>query len=218
PLQLTFFDDQTVRSFAWRPQGDFVFNADFQGNELYQIYRLPPTGIVAERLTGRDDVRHQFSRDNLSNDGRFIAYAANANNPMDMDVFVRDLKTGETRCLTKGGGVFFPNRFSPNNRFLVITRLNSTLDSDLFLCDLRSGELLQLTPHEGYALYFAADWLPDGSGFLVVSDEGREFKGLAIYRLKKRKLDWLETPNWDVEDVALSPDGSVLAWSVNEDG
>ncbi len=95
PLQLTFFEDQTVRSFAWRPQGDFIFSADFQGNELYQIYRLPPTGIVAEQLTKREEVRCQFGKDNLSSDGRFIAYAANANNPMDMDVFVRDLKTGE---------------------------------------------------------------------------------------------------------------------------
>lgn len=218
PTQLIVFDDQTVRQFAWRPQGDFIFNADFQGNELYQIYRLPPTGIVTERLTDRDEVRHEFGRDNLSEDGRFIAYASNANNPMDMDVFVRDLKTGETRCLTKGGGIFFPNRFSPNNRFLLVTRINSTLDTDLFLCDLRNGELTHLTPHDGYALYFAGDWLPDGSGFLVVTDEGREFKGLAIYRLKERKFDWLETPEWDVEDIALSPDGHVLAWTVNEDG
>lgn len=96
--------------------------------------------------------------------------------------------------------------------------MNNTLDTNLFLCDLRNGELLHLTPHEGYSLYFAGDWLPDGSGFLVISDEEREFKGLAIYRLKERKLDWIETPNWDVEDEALSPDGNLLAWTVNEDG
>lgn len=218
PLQLTFFDEQAVRSFAWRVQGDVIFSADFQGNELYQLYRLLPTGVTAERLTDRDEVRHEFGRDNLSKDGRTVAYAANANKPMDMDAFVRDLKTGETRCLTKGGGIFFPNRFSPDNRHLVITRLNSTMDTDLFLCDLRKGELTHLTPHEDDALYFAGDWLPDGSGFLVITDEGREFKGLALYRLKEGKLEWLETPEWDVEDVALSTNGRFLAWTVNEDG
>jgi dipeptidyl aminopeptidase/acylaminoacyl peptidase len=32
------------------------------------------------------------------------------------------------------------------------------------------------------------------------------------------ELSWLDTPDWDVEDAALSADGKTLIWSVNVDG
>jgi dipeptidyl aminopeptidase/acylaminoacyl peptidase len=61
-------------------------------------------------------------------------------------------------------------------------------------------------------------WFPDGSGFLVLTDAGRDFLGVARFELATRTLTWLETPDWDVEHVALSRDGRILAWTVNVDG
>ena len=58
----------------------------------------------------------------------------------------------------------------------------------------------------------------DGSGFYLLTDEGREFVGLAFFRIADDHYEWLETPDADVEAVALSDDGRVLAWIVNEDG
>ena len=45
----------------------------------------------------------------------------------------------------------------------------------------------------------------------------REFTGLAFFDLANG-LRWVETPDADVELVALSGDGRYLVWVVNEDG
>ena len=57
----------------------------------------------------------------------------------------------------------------------------------------------------------------DGSGFYVISDEGREFAGLAFWDLKEG-MRWIDAPDADVESVALSGDGRYLAWIVNQEG
>jgi dipeptidyl aminopeptidase/acylaminoacyl peptidase len=68
------------------------------------------------------------------------------------------------------------------------------------------------------AVYLPGSWLPDGSGFLVRTDLGRDFVGLAVFELEERRLQWLATPEWDVEHAALSADGKILVWSVNVNG
>ena len=61
-------------------------------------------------------------------------------------------------------------------------------------------------------------WLPDGGGFLVRSNAGRQFTGLATMDAETGRLSWIDTPDWDVQEVALSADGRVLVWNVNVDG
>jgi dipeptidyl aminopeptidase/acylaminoacyl peptidase len=52
----------------------------------------------------------------------------------------------------------------------------------------------------------------------MASDQDREYAGLAFYSLKKRKLEFLETPDHDIDQVRLSGDGRYLVWTSNEDG
>ena len=66
--------------------------------------------------------------------------------------------------------------------------------------------------------YFPGPWSPDGRGFYLLTDRGREYLGLAFFDLAAGDLDWVETPEWDVEAIALSRDGRWLAWVVNEGG
>ncbi len=68
------------------------------------------------------------------------------------------------------------------------------------------------------ANYELGPWLADGTSFLVRTDEGRDFLGLAIMYADDGRLSWLDAPAWDVEAVALSGDGRVAVWSVNIDG
>ncbi len=67
-------------------------------------------------------------------------------------------------------------------------------------------------------IYAPGPWVADGSGFYLLTDEGRSFRGLAFYDLAAGGYDWVETPDGDIEEVALSADGRVLAWFVNVDG
>lgn len=60
-------------------------------------------------------------------------------------------------------------------------------------------------------------WSASGDGFYLLTDDGREFTGLAFQTLAGER-SWIETPDWDVENAAESADGRWLVWSVNEDG
>jgi dipeptidyl aminopeptidase/acylaminoacyl peptidase len=66
--------------------------------------------------------------------------------------------------------------------------------------------------------YRSVQWTPDGTGFFVATNHERDFAGLAHYPLRGRELHWLQQPPHDVEAVALSPDGRLLAYAVNEAG
>jgi dipeptidyl aminopeptidase/acylaminoacyl peptidase len=61
-------------------------------------------------------------------------------------------------------------------------------------------------------------WSPDGQGFYIVTDLNREYAGLALYDIDKSELEWILTPEHDIESVDSSKDGKVLAWTENVNG
>ena len=149
-------------------------------------------------------------------DGRQLAYAANAETPTNQEIWVRDVETGEVRKAFGGEAMAFPFGWSPDGSQLLVLDVRSNSDMSVILVEGETSR--DLTPHEGEAKFIPGGWAPDGSGFYLVTDEGREFTGLAFFSLADNRYEWLETPDADVEEVALSEDGRVLAWTVNEDG
>jgi dipeptidyl aminopeptidase/acylaminoacyl peptidase len=219
PWQLTAFEENAARTVAWSPAGEsLLIAADRHGDEFHQIYRLSIAGGWPDVLTSADKVQHNFSSDGWSKDGRYLAYACNGRNPADMDVMLLDLETNEHTMLLGGGANYFPASWSPDGKQLLIVKFNSNTDQDIFLFDVEAKGAKHLTPHEGQIVHSPGAWSPDGSGFYLVTDAGREFKGLVFYNLVKGAYKWIETPEWDIEDGALSEDGHLLAWTVNEDG
>jgi len=75
-----------------------------------------------------------------------------------------------------------------------------------------------LTPHEGEVKFLPGPWAADGSGFHLLMDEGREFMGLAFQALDSGKREWVEAPDRDIDELAGSADGRVLAWLENDEG
>ena len=216
--QLTAFDDETVRAAAISPDGKTIaLIADNDGDEFHQIYALPARGGWPEQWTDAPEVQHHLGADAWSPDGRELAFAANSRVPSDMDVWLRDNETGEVRKVLGGQMYAFPAYWSPDGTQLTALDFRNTTDYSIYLVDTASGTSRELTPHEGEAQFLPGPWAPDGSGFYVVSDFEREFSGLGFFRLDGG-LEWTETPEADVEDVALSDDGRILAWIVNEDG
>jgi dipeptidyl aminopeptidase/acylaminoacyl peptidase len=86
------------------------------------------------------------------------------------------------------------------------------------LLDRQTNTVTNTTAHEGETLFFPGAWAHDDSGFYLVTNKGREFTGLAFYKLADKKWDWVETPDHDIENVAVSKDGRLLLWVVNENG
>lgn len=218
PWQLTTFEDNAVRALVWTPNEELLLLADRQGNEMHQIHRLPAAGGYPEALTQAPNVQHNFSKSSLSKNGRMLAYACNERDPKDMDLKLLDLASGEQTLLLGGEATYFPAGWSPDGRTLLAVKVNSNTDQDIFLVEVKTKKATLLTPHQGPTVHYPVGWAADGSGFFLISDAGREFKGLAFYDLAKKGFEWVETPEWDVEDFDQSHDGARQAWVVDEDG
>ena len=219
PQQLTAFADDTVRTIGVSPSdGTIAFCADHDGDEFHQIYLVDPNGGWPEKITDDPEVQHYVGGDAFSPDGTKLAYAANARTPTDMEVWVRDLESGEVRSVFGEGMFAFPATWSPDGTKLVCLDLRNNSDSSIHLVDLETGEAQEITPHDEEALFLPGPWKPDGSGFYFLTDESREFRGIAFYDIGGGNKEWVESPDRDVEEAAASHDGRVLAWLENEDG
>jgi dipeptidyl aminopeptidase/acylaminoacyl peptidase len=217
PEQLTAFTDRSVREVAVAADGTILFTADRNGDEFTQLFRVPAEGGWPEQLTDLPQVQHHIFPSAWAPGGGAFAFAANSRRPEDGEVFVWD-GSGEPRYLFGEGTYSFGGGFSPDGTKLQAVVFRSNTDMSLFVIDAASGEAVELTPHEGEVKFLPGPWAADGSGFYVLTDEGREFQGLAFQHLEAGRRDWVETPDRDVDEVAGSADGRVLAWIENADG
>ncbi|GAB3814906.1 S9 family peptidase [Micromonospora zhanjiangensis] len=219
--RLTAGSNSAVRRVAWHPSGEWLlFLADDNGDENTQLHRIAASGGTPVRLTDTPDVQFSAAEgDPFSPDGRFIAYCGNDRTPADQDVLIYDLSAGETHRVYAGGGRAYPGHWSPDGTRITVAEWRTTNSDHLvYVASLDGTEPRLLTPRNGVATYWLGPWLPDGSGFLVMSNVDREFTGLAVMDADTGALTWLDTPEWDVEEVALSGTGRVLVWNVNVDG
>lgn len=217
PLQLTLSASQSVRQIAWSPDGsEIAFTADNDGDEYTRVYRIPARGGEPVEIAGKELVRYFLGE--WSPDGSMLSYAGNDREPADQDVLVLDREAGESKRMADYGGLYFPGQWSPDGTRMVVVDFKSNTDMDIYVLDAESEELVKATPHEGETYFIPVGWAADGSGLYLRTDEGREFTGLAFHRLPDNTRQWVETPEWDVEDAVVSKDGARLVWSVNEDG
>jgi len=221
--QLTRFTDRAVRDVAWSPDGaKLVFTADHDGDEFHQLFVIDANGGEPRRLTDAPQVQHQLATiEPFSRDGRRVLYAGNDRDRTCQDVLLLDLETGDVQRIVATEGLHFPIGFSPDERYVGVTRLNSNTDADLLLVEPGVTDPAQprlLNPHEGEVKHDPAPWKPDGTAVYAITDSGRDFTGIAEFPVEEGEFRWVESPEWDVEQAVVSADGSTLAWTVNEDG
>lgn len=169
---------------------------DAGGNERTQLFTTPHD--PAAPLQGPADLdplvideEHIHRPGGVTRDGRFLAYATNRGDGVAFDTWVRDLATGEERCVYATGGWTGPGGFSPDGRYLAISELTTRAgDNQVRILDLEAladGEVaghdhpavVELAPHDGSASVGTPSWLPDGSAFYFSTDVDREFAGIA---------------------------------------
>lgn len=215
--QLTHYSDNTVRAANWSPDGEsIVFSADHDGDEQMQLYIL---NVASGKIT---PLRHTPERQHLlrgySPDGQWVAYAANDRQPEDMDAQLINLKTGEHRRLNSGMFSVVAD-WSHDSRYVTIIELRSNTDDAIWLYDLQTGDLkkiLESASREG-GQHYSIGFSPDASKVYFLSDEGREFTGLGVYDIASGQRSWVETPESDVENAAVTK-GGLLVWVVNTEG
>ena len=218
PDQLTTFTDNSVRGVAVREDGTILFHADKDGDEFHQIYRIAADGGWPEQLTDLPQVQHELSPGAWAPDGKSFALSGNRRTPTDGEVYVWREGEAEPRYLFGEGKYAFAVSFSPDGAKLLVAEFRGNTDISIWVVDVESGDALEATPHEEHVKCLPGPWARDGSGFYLLTDEGREFMGLAFHTLATGTREWVETPERDVEEVAGSADGRVLAWLENDEG
>jgi dipeptidyl aminopeptidase/acylaminoacyl peptidase len=218
--QLTGFDEWSVRSIAPHPSGRYVLAfADKDGDENFQIFKVDTDEGWQTPLVMKPKVRNTFGFECVSPDGRSAAYSSNERAPQDMDIVVMRLPGGETSPVLAGGGTYIFGYWSPDGRHATVVEVLSTDDYNVDLLDMKTGQKKNLTPHKERAVRAPGPWSPEGNGFLILSSENREFVGLGYLPAREgAQTKWLKTPEGDVEDATLSPDGRTLAFVVNQNG
>ncbi len=195
PGQLTAFTDDTVRGVAVNPvDGRILVFADHDGDEFHQIYMLDAEGGWPQKLTDEPQVQHFVGGSAWSPDGTKFAYAANARKPTDMEIWIRDADTGETRPVFGEEMFSFPIGWSPDGTKLVALEFRNNSDSSLHLIDLETDESRDLTPHEDEALYFAGPGRATAQASTWSRTPASEFRGLAVSRHLDRRYEWVEEP------------------------
>lgn len=195
--------------------GTLVVRKDVGGNEFWQLYTLKDG-----RLTLLTDGKSRNAINAVSADGKLLGYSSTRRNGADSDLYVidpRDPASNRLVLQVKGGGWGIAD-FAPGNATAVVGNYQSVQKSDLYLLDLATGKLTPIGDHKKTIAYGGAKYAPDGA-LWVTSDEGSDFQRLGTLDPKTGKF----TPRapekkWDVESFDIAPDGSFIAYLVNEAG
>ena len=215
PQQLTF--GSAITFFHWAPDGEnLVFGRDTEGNEREGFYLTSADGKTERQLLPLSDAFRQFGA--FSADGGEFVYSSTERNGVDFDIYLANVASGDARRVLEASFGFFPVSWQPRGSLVIVSETRGEDANDVYLLDVQSGKLTPLFRPEIAASYQGFSWLPDGSGFYMSTNQDREFAALAFYSLEAGDLKFIETPDFDVEDVGISDDGRYLAWTVNEDG
>ncbi|ATC34592.1 S9 family peptidase [Caulobacter vibrioides] len=211
--QITFYEEP-VASPRVLPGGRILFSKDTGGDEWFQLFLREPDGKTTQLTeTGVRNVSPTWSKD-----GTVLVWSRAVRGSADYDVMMRDA-SGATKVIFKGQGQVSPLALSPDGKTVLLGRYFSIAESKRWLLDVASGKLTELNPSKAKIAYGGGEFTPDGRSVLLLSDEGSDFLRLTQIDLATgTKTNISGDRNWDVESFALSEDGRVLAYSVNEDG
>lgn len=219
--QLTFFPDRVSAGAVEPVKGEtLLFSKDVGGGELFQIYRLDRIHGGIGLLT---DGKSRHTGPKWSRQGDRIAYGSTRRNGEDVDIRVLNPAdpVSDRLLLQLEGGGWEVQDWSPDGSRLLLINQVSASESYLWIADARSGEKTLLTSAAGGETVFYAGgrFSQGGKGIYLVGDRDSEFQHLAYLDLAtKRETPLTPEIRWDIDDFALSDDGSLLAFVVNEDG
>ncbi len=230
PRRITEYAEP-VRNGAYlaKAPDTLVFTRDSGGNEQQQLYRLDPGATSAVLLT--DPARkHQaagmtHARDRLLIDSTDVDKTGKREKPtIDLTLF-DPLDPPKARKIAKLPGTGWGDfSFSFDDKRLAMLEYISVNESYVWLMDVATGERKRVFPPEGDTPprpIFSSDlnFARDGNGVFLSTDRDGEFRKLAYLDLGSGRLAYFgEGGDWDVEEIALAPDGRTLAVITNEGG
>jgi len=225
--QLTFYDDgigggqrriPIDASFEPKAGKYFVFRKDTDGREHYQLYRYDVEAGAVAALTAGEFVN---TLGPWSHAGDRIAFTSTRRNGTDYDIYVMDpLDPSSARLVAETVGAWSVVDWTADDGAVLAIERRSAAESDVWRVNVRTGEKVAITsPGERRVSFRNATFAPDGRAAYVATDADAEYLRLARVDLESGAITpLLSDANGDVEDFALSPNGSIGAVVVNEQG
>ena len=213
--QITFRDEPVNDAhFAPGDPRTIWYLQDVGGAEFFQIFRLDRRTGRAEMIT---DGKSRHGSIVLSRDGKQIAFAGTGRNGKDTDVYLANTASPkDARRVTSAEGAWEPVEFSRDGKKLLVKQDRAISDGDLHELEVASGAIKQLTPKDSKASVLGAAYAADG--VYLVTDRYADFNQLMKLGAGGKMQPLAPDLKWDVEQLAVSSDGSRVAFITDEDG
>jgi dipeptidyl aminopeptidase/acylaminoacyl peptidase len=218
PEQLTFTQERIGALYPSPTGEEMIVATDVGGDERIQLYLVSAHGETMRPLTEDLEAMHLFG--GWSPDGRAFAFAANRRDRSRFDVYVQELAEGPARLVYESAGQCEVAGWSPDRRHLIVSLVESSAENTLLELALADGATRELTPHDGPARFERPLYDASGAALYLLTDRDADCLVLARLDLaaERLRLETILDLGWDVQDIALSPDGARLAYHVNVDG
>lgn len=214
--QLTFYDEPVAGAQAIPGSERFLFSRDTGGDEWFQLFTRGLDGSTA--LLTTPGTRNQSAR--FSSDGQMLAWSQAVRGSGDYAIFTANPHDpASAQLLWQGSGSVGPDDISDDGSTILVRRGLSNQIDELMLLDVASATVRPLTIPGGPARYDQVRFIRGDAAILAISTNGSDVRRLVEIDVASGDLRAIspELP-WDIEDYALSSDGRVLAYAVNEDG
>ena len=215
PTPLTQSKTNSIRAISYFPADErILYSSDEGGNELTHIYARNPDGTTQD-LTPGPKLKANFQ--GWAGDDKSFFVSTNERDERFFDLYEITLDGYKRTLLYKNTDGFDLGPISRDKHYLALSKAKSSTDSDIHLHDLRVNTTRNITAHSGEVNNSPADFSPDGSKLLYVSDEGGEFTSLHAYDIGSGAKSVTYAQNWDVLGADYSKGGRYLTVYVNED-
>ncbi len=215
PQPITHSTTNSVFAESYFPHDErILYSSDEGGNELTHIYVRNLDGSSVD-LTPGAKLKANFA--GWKGDDKSFFVSTNERDQRYFDLYEISTDNFKRTLLYKNTEGYDLGPVSRNERYVALVKRRTTSDANIFLYDRTTKTTKNITKHTGKVNNFPADFSPDGSQLLFVSDEGREFGSLRRHDLVTGAETVVFEPSWDVQGAVYSKKGKYLAVSVDED-
>jgi dipeptidyl aminopeptidase/acylaminoacyl peptidase len=220
--QLTFFEEPVAfASYDPKDAKFFVFSKDAGGNEFSQLFRYDFSDGAVSLLT--DGGRSQNGGLVWNHQKTAAAYASTQRNQVDRDIWMIEPASSDSNAnrliVESSGGGWSIADWSSDGKSLVLIEYLSINKSNIYLADIATGVKKLITNPDEDVSYSSATFSEDGAYLWITTDKGSEFQQFASLRLSDGEIVPIsQSIPWDIEGVAVAPNGKTIVLVANEAG
>ena len=215
PQALTQSTTNSIFALSYFPADERVlYSGDQGGNELTHIYVRSPDGSVRDVTPGS---KLKANYHGWSGDDRSFFVSTNERDQRYFDIYEISADGLRRTPFYRNTEGFNIGAISRDKRYVALVKPRTTADADIWLHDRQTGTTRNITAHTGSVNNQPADFSPDNTKLLFVSDSGREFAALRSYDIASGAKATVYDQPWDVAGAEYSKSGRYLTVYVNED-